>query len=105
MGAGDEVAAGEGDGGESAGAGTHAAVHATELGGADEEVEGEGGGMVGLVMEGEPVTGGHTVEPGRGARAASRQLWRLARQCQLLLLNNRDGRRFRGVPRVRIRRQ
>ena len=41
--AGDEVAAGEGDGGEPAGARTHTAVHATELGRADEEVEGEGG--------------------------------------------------------------
>ena len=69
MGAGDEVAAGEGDGGESAGAGTHAAVHATELRRADEEVEGEGGGVVGLMMEGESVAGGHAVKPGGWARA------------------------------------
>ena len=69
MGAGDEVAAGEGDGGEPAGARTHTAVHAPELGRADEEVEGEGGGMVSLMMEGEPVAGGHAVEPGGGARA------------------------------------
>ena len=35
MGAGDEVAAGEGDGGEPAGTRTHTAVHAPELGRAD----------------------------------------------------------------------
>ena len=69
VGAGDEVAAGEGDGGESAGAGTHTAVHAAELRRADEEVEGEGGGVVGLMMEGESVAGGHAVEPGGWARA------------------------------------
>ena len=69
MGAGDEVAAGEGDGGESAGTGTHAAMHATELRRADKEVEGEGGGVVSLMVEGEPITGGHSVEPGGGAGA------------------------------------
>jgi hypothetical protein len=69
VGAGDEVAAGEGDGGEPASTGTHAAMHATELRRADEEVKGEGGGVVSLMVEGEPVTGGHSVEPGGGARA------------------------------------
>ena len=44
-------------------------MHAPELGGADEEVEGEGGGMVGLMMEGEPVAGRHAMKPGGGARA------------------------------------
>ena len=69
MGAGDEVAAGEGNGGEPASTGTHAAMHATELWRADEEVEGKGGGVVSLMVEGEPVTGGHAVKPGGGARA------------------------------------
>ena len=69
VGAGDEVAAGEGDGGEPASTGTHAAMHATELRRADEEVKGEGGGVVSLMVEGEPITGGHSVEPGGGAGA------------------------------------
>ena len=69
MGAGDEVAAGEGDGAEPASAGTHAAMHATQLRRADKEVEGEGGGVISLVVEGETVAGGHTVEPGGGAGA------------------------------------
>ena len=55
MGTSDEMATGEGDGGVTTGTCACTAMHAAQLGGADEEILGEGGDKVGRMGEAETV--------------------------------------------------
>ena len=55
MGTSDKMATGEGDGGVTTGACACTAMHAAQLGGADEEILGEGGDEVGRMGEAETV--------------------------------------------------